>query len=90
MGILAWILFGFLAGALAQFILPGNDPGGRGFRGFLITTILGIVGAIVGGLIGSALGFGGVSGFNIGSLLIAILGTIVVLVLWRSFSRRTA
>lgn len=87
MGILAWLLFGLIAGALAQLLLPGNDPGSRGALGILITIVIGIVGAIVGGLIGSALGFGGVTGFNFGSFLIAILGAILLLLVWRTVAR---
>ncbi|MBI2766979.1 MAG: GlsB/YeaQ/YmgE family stress response membrane protein [Chloroflexi bacterium] len=83
MGIIAWLIFGLIAGALAQVILPGNDPGGRGAVGILITIVLGIVGAFVGGLIGAALGFGGVTEFDIRSLLVAIVGAIVVLLIWR-------
>lgn len=89
MGILAWIIFGLLAGAIAQLILPGNDPGGGGFMGWAITMIIGIVGAIVGGFVGTALGFGDVDGFNLGSFLIAVLGALLVLVVWRLIAGRT-
>lgn len=83
MGILSWIIFGLIAGALAKVIMPGNDPGG-----FIITILLGIAGAIVGGFIGTTLGFGDVTGFNFGSFFIAILGAIILLVLYQ-FLRRT-
>ncbi len=89
MGILTWILFGLLAGAVAQVIMPGDDPGGRGFMGWVITMIVGIVGAIVGGFVGAALGFGGVTGFNLGSFLIAVLGALIVLAIWRLIARQT-
>jgi uncharacterized membrane protein YeaQ/YmgE (transglycosylase-associated protein family) len=82
MGILSWIIFGLIAGALAKLIMPGNDPGG-----FIITILLGIAGAIVGGFIGTALGFGDVTGFNLGSFFIAILGAIILLVLYRFLKR---
>ena len=82
MGILSWIIFGLIAGALAKLIMPGNDPGG-----FIITILLGIAGAIVGGFIGTALGFGDVTGFNFGSFFIAILGAIILLFLYRSLKR---
>ena len=59
MGILSWILFGLIAGALAKWIMPGDDPGG-----IIITIIIGIVGAFVGGYIGTLLGIGEVGGFN--------------------------
>ncbi|HEX7035362.1 MAG TPA: GlsB/YeaQ/YmgE family stress response membrane protein [Pseudomonadales bacterium] len=78
MGILAWIVFGLIAGVIAKLIMPGKDPGG-----FIITILLGIAGALVGGFIGSALGFGGVEGFDFGSFLIAVLGAIVLLLIYR-------
>ncbi len=78
MGIFAWIIFGLIAGAIAKLIMPGKDPGG-----FIITIIIGILGAVVGGWIGTALGFGDVSGFNFGSFVIAVLGAIVLLILYR-------
>lgn len=84
MGILAWIVFGLIAGAIAQVALPGNDPGGAGFGGWLITMVIGIAGAVVGGLLGAALGFGGVTGFNLGSFVIAIVGAVIVLLIWRA------
>ncbi len=84
MGIVAMLLFGLIAGALAQAILPGKDFGGRGMMGVLITIGVGIAGAFVGGFIGSALGLGGVTGFNLGSLLLAIVGAIVFLAIWRA------
>ena len=78
MGILTWIIVGLVAGAVAKLVLPGDDPGG-----IIVTTLIGIAGAIVGGLIASALDIGGVSGFNIGSLLIAIGGAILLLLIYR-------
>jgi uncharacterized membrane protein YeaQ/YmgE (transglycosylase-associated protein family) len=83
MGILSWIVFGLIAGGLAKFIMPGNDPGGC-----IITCILGIVGAMVGGWIGTMLGFGGVMGFDLRSFGIAILGALVVLLLYRLIAGR--
>lgn len=83
MGILSWILFGLIAGALAKMLMPGNDPGGC-----LVTIVLGILGSVVGGFIGTALGFGTVRGFDLRSLAIAILGTIVLLVVYREFRGR--
>lgn len=85
MGILTWIIVGLVAGALAKLILPGDDPGG-----IIVTTLIGIVGAIVGGFIASALGIGSVTGFNIGTLLIAIGGAILLLLIYRMVvARRT-
>ena len=78
MGIITWIIFGLIAGAIAKLIMPGKDPGG-----FIVTIILGILGAVVGGWIGTALGFGNVSGFNLGSFAIAVLGAIVLLIVYR-------
>ena len=78
MGFIVWIIFGLIAGAIAKLIMPGKDPGG-----FIVTIIIGILGAVVGGFIGNALGFGSVNGFNIGSFIIAILGAIVLLILYR-------
>lgn len=82
MGILAWIVFGLIAGVIAKFIMPGKDPGG-----FFITILIGVAGAIVGGFIGSALGFGSVTGFNLGSFVIAILGAILLLFIYRKVAR---
>lgn len=78
MGILAWIVFGLIAGAIAKFLMPGNDPGG-----FIITILIGIAGAVVGGFIGSLLGLGGVDGFNLGSFAIAVLGALLLLFIYR-------
>ncbi len=74
MGILSWIILGLIAGALAKFIMPGNQS-----SGWIITIVLGIVGAVVGGFIGNALGFGDVNGFNFRSLIVATVGALVVL-----------
>ena len=74
MGILAWIVFGLIAGALAKFIMPGNDPGG-----FIVTTIIGIIGAVIGGFIAVQLGFGDVTGFDVRSFVIAIVGALILL-----------
>lgn len=83
MGILAWILLGLIAGALAKLIMPGDDPGG-----IIVTILIGIVGAIVGGFIWNLLTGGGVSGLNIGSILIAVLGSIILLAGYRALTGR--
>lgn len=83
MGIIAWIVFGLIAGVIAKLIMPGKDPGG-----FIISIVLGILGAVVGGFIASALGFGSVSGFNLGSFLIAVLGAILLLWIYRMVKKR--
>ncbi len=74
MGIISWVVFGLVAGIFAKFLMPGDDPGG-----FVKTTGLGIVGALVGGFIGTRIGFGDVSGFNLRSFAIAIAGSLLVL-----------
>lgn len=85
MGILTWIILGLIAGAIAKLIMPGDDPGG-----FIITILLGIAGALVGGFVASALGFGSVSGFNFVSIIIAILGAILLLLVYRMIIGRRA
>jgi uncharacterized membrane protein YeaQ/YmgE (transglycosylase-associated protein family) len=82
MGILSWIVMGLIVGLLAKLIMPGRDPGG-----LIITTLLGIVGAFVGGFIGSFLGLGPVTGFNLGSILLATGGAILLLILYRVIKR---
>jgi uncharacterized membrane protein YeaQ/YmgE (transglycosylase-associated protein family) len=75
MGILAWILLGLVAGAVAKFIMPGPQGGG-----FIVTTVLGVVGALVGGLLGTyVFKFGDVSGFDLRSIAIAVGGALLVL-----------
>lgn len=84
MGILSWIVFGLIAGLIAKLIMPGNDPGG-----FIITILLGIVGAVVGGFIANGLGYGGVDGFNFGSFIVAVIGSLVLLIGYRMLRRRS-
>lgn len=83
MGLFSWFVLGFIVGIIAKFFMPGNDPGG-----FVITIILGIAGAFVGGFFGSIIGFGTVSGFDPRSLLIAMAGAILLLVIYRIFKKR--
>lgn len=82
MGILSWVIMGVLAGALAKWIMPGKDGGG-----FFITMLLGIAGAFVGGFAGNLLGFGGVSGFDIRTLVLATIGALGLLWLRKSLSK---
>ena len=67
---------GLIVGLLAKFIMPGKDPGG-----IIVTILIGIVGAFLGGFIGSYLGLGTVTGFNLGSILLATGGAIILLIL---------
>lgn len=84
MSIIAWIILGLLAGGLAKFIMPGKDPGGC-----IVTMLIGIVGAVVGGWVSTLLGFGGLSGsLDWRNLLIAILGSLILLFIWRLISSR--
>jgi len=85
-GILAWILVGLVAGVLAKIAMPGPDPGG-----VLLTIVIGIVGAVIGGFVmENFLGGPGVSGVNLASILVATLGSVVLLVVYRAITRRTA
>ena len=81
MGILAWILFGLVVGIIAKLLMPGRDPGG-----FIVTILLGIAGALLGGFIGRAMGFYGPN--DSAGWIISILGAIVLLVLYRMIVRR--
>ena len=81
MGILAWILFGLVVGVIAKLLMPGRDPGG-----FIVTILLGIAGALLGGFIGRAMGFYGPS--ESAGWIISILGAIVLLVLYRMMVRK--
>jgi uncharacterized membrane protein YeaQ/YmgE (transglycosylase-associated protein family) len=86
MGILAWILLGLVAGALAKFIMPGRQGGG-----FIVTTILGVIGAIVGGALGTyVFGFGDISGFDVRSIGIAVVGALLVLLVYGFVARSHA
>lgn len=81
MEILVWIVFGLVVGALAKLIMPGRDPGG-----IIVTILLGIAGAVIGGFIGRAMGFyqeGEAAGF-----IMSFLGAVILLALYRMFTRR--
>jgi len=82
MGIVSWIVMGFVVGLLAKFIMPGRDPGG-----LIITILIGIGGAFVGGYIVSLLGIGTITGFNAGSFLLAVGGAVLLLILYRVIKR---
>ncbi len=83
MGILSWILMGLVVGLLARLVMPGRDP-----AGIIITILLGIAGAFVGGYIGSLLGLGTVTGFDVRSLLLAIGGAVLLLLLYRVIKKK--
>ena len=85
MGILAFIVVGLMAGLLAKLVLPGDDPGG-----LIITTLIGIAGAFVGGFVVSFLGGAGVTGINIWSILVATLGAVILLAIYRLLAGRRA
>ena len=85
MGIIAWIVVGLIAGALAKLIMPGDDPGG-----FIITILLGIVGAFVGGFVVNLFGGAGVTGFNLWSIVVATIGAIILLAIYRLVAARRA
>lgn len=74
MGIISWIILGLIVGALAKFIMPGDDPGG-----IIVTILIGIAGAFLGGFIGSSFGLGEVTGLNFGSLVLAVVGALILL-----------
>ena len=83
MGIIAWIVVGLIAGALAKLIMPGDDPGG-----FIVTILLGIVGAFIGGFVVNLFGGAGVTGFNIWSIVVATIGAIILLAIYRVVAGR--
>ena len=87
MGIIGWILLGIVAGVIAKALLPGDDPGG-----FIITALIGIAGALLGGFIARALGLGDPIDefFDVSTWLAAIVGAIVLLLIYRLVTGRRA
>jgi uncharacterized membrane protein YeaQ/YmgE (transglycosylase-associated protein family) len=84
MGIISWIVFGLVAGVIAKLLMPGRDPGGC-----IITMLLGVAGAFVGGFVFELLtGRPQVIRFDLGSLLVAVIGAIIVLVIYRLIAGR--
>jgi uncharacterized membrane protein YeaQ/YmgE (transglycosylase-associated protein family) len=84
-GIIAWIVVGLIAGLLAKLVMPGDDPGG-----IIVTVLIGMAGALVGGFIVGLLGGSGATGFSIWSILVATLGAIILLAIYRLIARRAA
>ncbi len=85
MGIIGWIILGLLAGVLAKLILPGDQPGG-----IIVTTLIGIAGALIAGFIAQALGFGDPLDefFDISTWIAAIIGALVLLGIWGAVAAR--
>jgi uncharacterized membrane protein YeaQ/YmgE (transglycosylase-associated protein family) len=83
MGIIGWIVFGLIVGALAKLVMPGRDPGG-----WIVTILLGIAGALLGGFLGRAVGWYGPN--DAAGFLMSLLGAIVLLALYRFTLRRHA
>jgi uncharacterized membrane protein YeaQ/YmgE (transglycosylase-associated protein family) len=80
MGVIAWILFGLIVGIIAKLLMPGRDPGG-----FIVTILLGVVGALLGGFVGRAMGL---YGPNEGAgWIVSILGAIILLAIYRMVAR---
>lgn len=84
MGILIWLLIGLVAGALARFLVPGEDP-----MGWLGTLILGLIGSLVGGFLG-ALIFDGEFDLNAAGLIGSVIGAVIALLVYRAMNNRTA
>ena len=80
--VLGWIIFGLIAGVVAKLLMPGRDPGG-----FIITILLGIAGSLIGGYVGSLFGVGG---GGILSFVLAVIGALLLLMLYRLIRRNTA
>jgi len=83
MGVIGWIVFGLIVGAIAKLLMPGRDPGG-----WIVTILLGIAGALVGGFLGRAVGWYGSN--DAAGFLMSLLGAIVLLALYRLARGRTA
>ena len=83
MGIFSWIILGLVVGVIAKLLMPGNDPGG-----FFVTILIGIAGALLGGFLGTYFQVGDVTGFNTVSLVLAVGGALLLLLLYRLFVRR--
>ncbi|WP_261844506.1 GlsB/YeaQ/YmgE family stress response membrane protein [Aliamphritea ceti] len=80
MGIISWIILGLVAGALARWLMPGEDK-----MGWIMTMVLGIAGAFAGGFIGSFVGLGSVSGFNFATIITSTVGAFILLFAYNKF-----
>ena len=85
MGIVAWIVLGLIAGAIAKALMPGRDPGG-----IIVTMLIGIVGAFIGGFAGSAITGAGLNGFSLWSILLSVIGAMILLWTYRLTTRNRA
>jgi uncharacterized membrane protein YeaQ/YmgE (transglycosylase-associated protein family) len=85
MGILAWLVVGLIAGFLARYAVPGEGPGG-----ILGDLIVGIIGAIIGGWVFNFFGHMGATGINLYSIIVAFIGAVILLLILRMFTRRSA
>jgi len=85
MSYVAWIVLGLIAGAIAKALMPGKDPGG-----IIVTILIGIVGAFIGGFVGSTLFGAGLNGFGWQSLVLAVVGAMLLLWIYRLTTRNRA
>lgn len=84
MNIIAWIVVGLIGGAIARLLMPGRDPGG-----LIITIVLGVAGAILGGFLSIALGIGnGVDDFDVGTIVLSVVGAMILLAAYRLVASR--
>jgi len=82
MTILAWIVLGLVAGAIAKALMPGRDPGG-----IIVTMLIGIVGAFLGGYLGNVITGAGLNGFSLWSIILAVVGAMLLLWIYRLTTR---
>jgi uncharacterized membrane protein YeaQ/YmgE (transglycosylase-associated protein family) len=82
MGFIAWVVLGLIAGAIAKAIMPGKDPGGM-----IVTMLIGIVGAFLGGFLGNMITGKGLNGFSLWSILLAVVGALLLLWIYRMSTR---
>jgi uncharacterized membrane protein YeaQ/YmgE (transglycosylase-associated protein family) len=83
-GLLVLALTGLVIGAVAKFIMPGDDPGG-----IIVTSLIGLAGAVVGGFLSEVFGFGGFTGLNVGSFIAALVGALILLTAYRFIKKAT-